>query len=173
MHWQKNSGGVNIEAVEARASPTFASNCRTRRSTSYQLLRGNLRMFLQTTQILHEINFNILTQLETLNFDIYKNFCTFWRLIFTKLTKCRAPKMAVFALLESQKLISHKIWVIEKPWNKQLNSKFDRFSIECRLKLDQNSNFETWISKLEFRNSNFETRISNHEFWKKFRFYFF
>ena len=47
----------------------------------------------------------------------FMNFCTFWRLIFTKLTKLLAPimaKLAVFALLESQKLISRKIWVIEK-----------------------------------------------------------
>ena len=48
------------------------------------------------------------------------NFCTFWRLIFTKLTKFTAPKMVkltVFALLEFTKLISHKIWMIEKSWN--------------------------------------------------------
>ena len=57
----------------------------------------------------------------------------FWRFKFTKATNFRAPKMkkpkkskfraskcvkmANFALLENQKLISRKIWVIEKLWN--------------------------------------------------------
>ena len=92
---------------------------------------------------LREINFwdsrsaysAILTNLEALNFDFnesvhffqagnYKihkpengkkgNFCTFWRLEFTKLTKFRVHKMAHLELLESQKLISRKLWVIEK-----------------------------------------------------------
>jgi len=48
------------------------------------------------------------------------NFCTFWRVKLTKLTKIRSPKFAykaVFALQESSKLISHKNWVIEKSWN--------------------------------------------------------
>ena len=79
------------------------------------------------TLILREINLwnsrnaktAILSHLQALNFDFY-NFCTFWRLIFTQSTKFAAPKMAkmaVFTLLESEKLISHKIWVIEKSWN--------------------------------------------------------
>jgi len=53
----------------------------------------------------------ILTHLETLNFDL-KNFCTSWRLKFSKLTKFRDPeiaKTAVLELLDSPKLISRKI----------------------------------------------------------------
>ena len=74
------------------------------------------------TQILREINFGdsrsaksaILTHSEALN------FCTFWKLKFTKSTKFRAPKiakMAVSELLVSPKLISRNIWVIEKSCN--------------------------------------------------------
>ena len=51
---------------------------------------------------------------------ICMNFCTFWKVKLTKLTKIRSPKFAkkaVFALQESSKLISRKIWVIEKSWN--------------------------------------------------------
>ena len=47
-------------------------------------------------------------------------FDTFWRLKFTKSTKFRAPKLAkttVLQILDSQKLISRKIWVIGKSWN--------------------------------------------------------
>ena len=47
-------------------------------------------------------------------------FCTFWRLKFTKLTKFRTPKIAktaIFALLESPKVISRKIWMTEESWN--------------------------------------------------------
>ena len=50
-------------------------------------------------------------------FFIFMKFCTFWRLKFIKLTKFWAPKwqkVTVLALLDSQKLISRKIWVIEK-----------------------------------------------------------
>ena len=45
------------------------------------------------------------------------NFGTFWKLKWTKLTDSRAPKLTKKALLEvlnSQILISRKIWVIEK-----------------------------------------------------------
>ena len=45
-------------------------------------------------------------------------FPTFLRLKLTKWTKCTALKMAnmaVFALLDSSKLISRKIWVIQNP----------------------------------------------------------
>ena len=45
------------------------------------------------------------------------NFCTFRRLIFTKLTKFSAPKMAVLELIHSAKLISRKIWITAKSWN--------------------------------------------------------
>ena len=51
---------------------------------------------------------------------IFMNFSTFERLKFSKLTKFPVPKMAKTAksaLLESLKLISGKIWVIEKSWN--------------------------------------------------------
>ena len=47
--------------------------------------------------------------------------CNFWRLKLTKSTKFRAKKKlektAFFALLDPLKLISRKIWVIEKSWN--------------------------------------------------------
>ena len=79
------------------------------------------------TQSSREINFEdswstkpaILRHVEALNLDCYE-FFPFWRLQFTKWTKFLAPKMAkmaVFALLESTKLISHKISVIQKSWN--------------------------------------------------------
>ena len=79
------------------------------------------------TQILRDIKFEdsssaksvIFTHLEALNL-IFMNFCTIWRLKFTKLTKFTFPKMektAFFALLESTKLISRKISVIQKSWN--------------------------------------------------------
>ena len=77
-------------------------------------------------QNLREINFEdswsaksaILTHLEALNFDFYE-FLHFLRDEFTKWKKFKAPKiakMAVFALLKSTKLISRKIWVIQKSW---------------------------------------------------------
>ena len=47
-------------------------------------------------------------------------FSTFWGLNCTQLTKFKAPKMAktvVLALFHSSKLISRKIWVMEKSWN--------------------------------------------------------
>ena len=82
------------------------------------------------TQILREIKFGnsrsaksaTFTHSKALNSDFYE-FFYFQRLKFTKLTKFRAPKMAkmakmaVFELLDSPKLISRKIWVVEKPWN--------------------------------------------------------
>ena len=71
------------------------------------------------TQILREIKIGdfrsaksaISIHLEALKFFLM-NFCTFWRLKFTKLTKFRAPKMAktaVSQILDSPKLISRKI----------------------------------------------------------------
>ena len=48
------------------------------------------------------------------------DFCTFWRLKFTTWTEFTAPKMAKtadFTLLESSKLTSRKISVIQKSWN--------------------------------------------------------
>ena len=79
------------------------------------------------TQILREINFEesrsaksaILTH-SRLRILILMHFCTFWRLQFTKWTKFTALKVAktaIFALSESSKLISRKIWVIQKSWN--------------------------------------------------------
>ena len=78
-------------------------------------------------QILREINFDISWCAKKpfkhnwrLWILIFMHFCTFWRLKFTKWTKFTAPKMAKtasFALLESTKLISRKIWVIGKSWN--------------------------------------------------------
>ena len=50
----------------------------------------------------------------------FMKFCTFWRQEFTKLTIFKAPKMAQMTdleLLNSPKLISHKIWETEKSWN--------------------------------------------------------
>ena len=61
----------------------------------------------------------ISTHLEALNFDFYE-FFHIWRPKFTKWTIFRAPKiakMAVLGLLDSPKLISRKIWLIEKSWN--------------------------------------------------------
>ena len=63
------------------------------------------------TQILREINFEdfksaksaILTHLEALNFDFYEF------LLFLNAEQDSMTKWAVFALLESLKLISHKI----------------------------------------------------------------
>ena len=51
----------------------------------------------------------------------FMNFCTFWRLKFTKLTRFLTPKIAKtlnLELLESPKLISRKIWSSE--WQKNL-----------------------------------------------------
>ena len=44
-------------------------------------------------------------------------FPLFGMLKLTKRTKFTAHKMAVFALQKSSKLISRKIWVMEKSWN--------------------------------------------------------
>ena len=77
--------------------------------------------------ILREINLEdyrsaksaILTQLEPLNFD-YNEFFSFLRLKSTKWTKSTAlemAKLAIFALLPSSKLISCKIWTMEKSSN--------------------------------------------------------
>ena len=66
---------------------------------------------VQKKQFLHILRLWIL---------IFMHFCNFWRLKFTKWTKFTAPKMAktaFFSLLESTKLISPKIWVMEKSWN--------------------------------------------------------
>ena len=63
------------------------------------------------------------------------NFCTFWRLKFTKWTKFTALKMAktaVFALLESPNLISRKFRVIEKSWNFHTVSKILVFT-QCAI----------------------------------------
>ena len=79
-----------------------------------------------TTKIFREISFEdyrsaksaTLTHLEAQNWT-FVNFCTILRLKITKWTKFTAPKIAktaVFALLNSTKLILHKIWVIEKFW---------------------------------------------------------
>ena len=60
------------------------------------------------------------------------NFCTFWRLIFTKFTKFWAPKIAktaFFELLDSLKMISHKIWMTEKSWN--FHTLFLKYCIIC------------------------------------------
>ena len=59
-------------------------------------------------------HFNTFARLWILTF---RHFSTFWRLKFIKSTKFRAleiAKTAVFNLLDSQKLISRKIWVMEK-----------------------------------------------------------
>ena len=93
------------------------------------------------TQILREVNFGeckssktavfaIFGILEVQNLPFYYiqsllilifvNFFIFWRLKCTKRTKVTTPKMSkrdVFALQESSKLTSRKIWVIEKSWN--------------------------------------------------------
>ena len=61
--------------------------------------------------------FNTLGGLRIL---IFMHFCTIRRLIFTKLTKIIASKMAktaVLELLDSPKLISRKIWIKENFWN--------------------------------------------------------
>ena len=53
-----------------------------------------------------------LTHLEALKFDFLGNFCTLWKLKFSKLTKFRDPeitKTAFLELLHSPKLISRKI----------------------------------------------------------------
>ena len=85
------------------------------------------------TEIIREINLGsfistksaISTHLETLNFDFFKNFCTFGRLKFTKSTKStksragplKLQKQLFLELLNSPKLISRKICVTDKFWN--------------------------------------------------------
>ena len=80
---------------------------------------GNNRKFLPLRIYvkLKLANVNVESQnchLEDLN-------CHFYELLhflkFTKLTELRAPKMAILELLVSLKLISRKIWVLEKSWN--------------------------------------------------------
>ena len=79
------------------------------------------------TQILREINFEdswsaksaILTHLEALNFE-FLYFLHFLKAEIYQMNKIHSPKMAktaVFALLEFTKLISRKIWMIQKSWN--------------------------------------------------------
>ena len=51
---------------------------------------------------------------------IFVDFCTLFLLKFTILTNFRASKkgkMTILELLHSPKLISWKIWVIQKSWN--------------------------------------------------------
>ena len=77
----------------------------------------SLRFYVKTIlENLEVQNLLFFTHLGALNFDFYE-FCTFWRLKSTKLTKLRAPKMAIKAVLElldSPKLFSRKIWITEK-----------------------------------------------------------
>ena len=49
-------------------------------------------------------------------FWLFMNFCSFWKLKMPKLTQFRASEIAK-KLLDSSKLISRKIWVIDKTWN--------------------------------------------------------
>ena len=70
-----------------------------------------------TSQILREIIFwdsrsaksTILTHLVSLNFE-FTDFCTFWRLEFTRIQSPKDGKKANSVLLDSRKLISRKIW---------------------------------------------------------------
>ena len=82
---------------------------------------------ISVSQILREIIFEdsgsaksaISTQSGS-EFWFFVTFCTFWKLKFNKWTKLRALKIAktaVLKLLDSQILISHKIWMTEKSWN--------------------------------------------------------
>ena len=84
---------------------------------------GNF-MIYQSLRFFREINFwdslrskyAILTHFEALYLYIL-NFCTTWRLKFTKLAKFWAQllqKTAVIYLQDSPKLISRKIWVTNK-----------------------------------------------------------
>ena len=62
---------------------------------------------------------------------LFMKFCTDWRMKFTKLTKFRVPKKAktaVLELLDSPKLISRKIWVIENHEISTLCSSNQHFS---------------------------------------------
>ena len=79
------------------------------------------------TQILREISFEdsksaksaILTHLEALNFNFH-DFLYFLKAAIYQMNKFTALKMAKlagFAILKSSKLISRKIWVIQKSWN--------------------------------------------------------
>ena len=63
------------------------------------------------------------------------NFWTFWRLK-TKLTKSKVPKIAVLEYLVSSKLISRKIWVVEKLWNFHT----------VMLKFTKNTILKLWVS---------------------------
>ena len=75
----------------------------------------SFRFYVESILRIKSAKSAILLHLEALNFDFFfMNFCTFWRLKFTKWTKFTAPKMAkttAFALLESSKLISRKLSV--------------------------------------------------------------
>ena len=65
-------------------------------------------------------------------FWLFVNFCTFWSLELTKLTKLRVPKMAKNSIFRTpwyQKLISRKIWVTEKRRN------FHTVQILCEIKM--------------------------------------
>ena len=66
---------------------------------------------------------------------IFMNFWALWMLKFTKLKNSellKTAKTVVLELLYSQKLISHKIWMIEKSWNFDTmdNSCFEEKEIE-------------------------------------------
>ena len=111
--------------------------------TSIRISKGQIQFFKSSSfstvckfhdfsinQFLREINFGdfknaksaFFTTSKALTLYFYDVFCTFWRLKFKKKKSTfRAPKvkkkLAVFWLQEVTKLISRKIWVIEKSWN--------------------------------------------------------
>ena len=127
------------------------------RSIIYRLFStqyGNLHIFQSPLkQILCEINFgvsrsaksDISTHLEILKFDFYE-FWHFLKALIVQIEKFRAPRMAkqqfsYFSILN--KLISRKIWMIEKSWNihivikrsytKKKSSNQCMYTIQCNL----------------------------------------
>ena len=101
--------------------------------TNFSLLgQATSRIWNLTVQYVQCGNYRNLCEIKVIEFKVSKSailthrgsefsfvwsFCSFWMLKSTKLTKFSAPKIAKkvgLELLDSLKLISHKIWGAEK-----------------------------------------------------------
>ena len=105
-------------------------------------------------------------------------FYTFWRLQFTKWTKFTALKMAVFALLESSKLISrksewyknHEISTLCKITFLQLPSHLHRI-FDDYVNLEDLQNFWEIVVQLDcyFPKMNSNKPLEKTSFWEKLK----
>ena len=114
----------------------------------------SLRFYVKSKLGILEVQNLPFLDIQRLWILIFMNFCTFWRLKFTKWTKCTAPKMAKmadFALLESSKLISCKFWMIQKSWNFHCGSIEESKTFQSQLKFREiNSWFDFSMNFIKY-----------------------